>query len=202
MEPEATVAGILLTGGSSRRMGGYDKPSIRINGVPLAVRVTGVLGRVASPVIEVGPGRSGGTVVEELCPGSGPLVAIRDGIRGLRRAGHVGDALVLACDLPLASEVALRALTSWPVSGSVVPLIGGRPQPLCARWSANDLDAVEALVDAGARAMTALLSRGEVTLVDEESWPAVVDVAAFVDADTPADFDALGLHWRPQAGGR
>lgn len=113
--PMVQVAGILLTGGRSRRMG-FDKASISINGVPSAKRTAQVLCTVVSPVIEVGPGRSGLAAVCEEPPGSGPLVAIGVGAEALRRAGHDGPALVLACDLPRVTNAALGCSWTGPAT--------------------------------------------------------------------------------------
>ena len=49
------VAGLILTGGASRRMG-FDKAKMVIEGEPIRQRLIGVLCEVASPVLEVGPG--------------------------------------------------------------------------------------------------------------------------------------------------
>jgi len=189
------VAGILLTGGRSRRMG-FDKASIAIDGVPAAVRVARVMCSVVTPVVEVGPGRSGLVTVREEPPGSGPLAAVDAGARALEGAGHDGAALVVACDLPLLTETVLRMLAEWPGDSSVVPVVAGRPQPLCARWSGADLRSTAWLVDAGERSMRALLSRPGIVFLDESGWPGSVEAGALRDADTRADLDRLGLRWR------
>jgi hypothetical protein len=49
------VGGLLLTGGASRRMGS-DKALLKVDGRRLVDRAAAVLGAVAAPVIEVGPG--------------------------------------------------------------------------------------------------------------------------------------------------
>lgn len=187
---------MLLTGGRSRRMG-FDKGSILVNGTPIAVRTAQALQRVVGPVIEVGPGLSGLASVREEPPGSGPLVAIRDGAHALWGAGHSGPALVLACDLPLLTDAALRMLADWPGHCSVVPVVNGRPQPLCARWSVEDLTVAGKLVAAGQRSMKALLARPELVLVDEIGWPPEVEASAFADVDTPGDLHRLGLRLPP-----
>ena len=151
------VAGILLTGGTSRRMG-FDKASIPIGGVPCAERVAKVLRAVVAHAVEVGPGTSGLPAVREEPPGGGPLVAVCAGARVLEESGSSRPALVVACDLPLVIESVLRTLADWPGSRSVVPMIGGRPQPLCARWSAQDLEAAADLV-AGRDAVHAVAPR-------------------------------------------
>jgi molybdenum cofactor guanylyltransferase len=191
-----SVAGILLTGGASRRMG-FDKASLVIEGRPAAVRIAGVLSSVTAPVVEVGPGYSGLEAVLEDPRGAGPLVALGTGAAALRQRGHVGAAIVLACDLPLADEALVRLLANWPGDASVVPVVDGYPQPLCARWSRGDLGAIAGLVGSGARSMRALLSRPDVALVDEAGWSGAVDARAFADVDTQSDIEHLGLRWHP-----
>ena len=58
------LAGVLLTGGASRRMG-TDKARLVVDGETLAARSARVLAAVCEPVIEVGPGVSGLPAVEE-----------------------------------------------------------------------------------------------------------------------------------------
>lgn len=187
---------MLLTGGASRRMG-FDKASLSIEGIPNAERLARVLCQVVTPVIEVGPGTSGLAAVVEDPPGSGPLVATAAGATALHDVGHLGPSLVLACDLPLIDEAALRLLAGWPGGRSVVPVVDGYPQPLCARWSPEDLAAAADLVAAGERSMQALLARPEVILVDEADWSSTVRADAFSDVDSPADLERLGLRWSP-----
>jgi molybdopterin-guanine dinucleotide biosynthesis protein A len=174
---------------------GFDKASIRVEGVALARRAGRLLSEVAVPAVEVGPGRSGLESVLEDPPGAGPLAAVGAGVRSLRAAGYDGGALVLACDLPMISRDALEALARWPGKGSVVPVVGGSPQLLCARWSAPDLDAVEGMLAAGERAMKALLARPGVTMAAQPDWPDKLDARALIDVDTPAELDRLGLRW-------
>jgi len=172
---------------------GFDKASMLIDGVPCAARIAAMMQAVVADAVEVGPGVSGLAAVQEEPSGGGPLVAVCAGARALGERGGAGSALVLACDLPLVTESLLRTLAEWPGSGSVVPVIEGRPQPLCARWSAEDLAASADLVEAGLRSMRSLLDRPGVELVDEERWPGPADRRAFSDVDTPADLKRLGL---------
>jgi molybdopterin-guanine dinucleotide biosynthesis protein A len=187
-------AGLLLTGGSSRRMG-FDKAAMLVEGRASAARVAAALSAVARPVLEVGPGRSGLPAVSERPPGSGPLAAIAAGWRALTQRGHGGPVLVLACDLPLVDENVLRLLADWPTTASVVPVVAGRDQPLCARWSAADLGMVEGMVAHGERSLRGLLSRPGVVRLDEGDWGRSLSALAFADVDSPADADALGVRW-------
>lgn len=187
-----TVAGLLLTGGASRRMG-FDKALLAVDGVPNAVRLARVLDAVTEPALEVGPGVSGLTAVQETPRGAGPLVAVCAGARRLRDAGHDGAVVVVACDLPFLTAEVVSGLCAWPGGGSVVPVVVGHAQPLCARWSPADLMAGELLVEAGERSMKALLTRPGITFPREREW-AMPDVSrAFADVDSPADLKSLGL---------
>jgi molybdopterin-guanine dinucleotide biosynthesis protein A len=164
---------------------GRDKATIPIGTTTLAARTAAVAGQVAAPVLEVGPGHCGAQTVHESSPGSGPLSAIADGVIALRRDGFGGPALVLATDLPLLDAATLSALARWPGNNSVVPLLDDRPQPLCARWSAADLDASIGLVSSGERSMRALLTQTGV------EFTASLDPRILRDVDTPEDLSAL-----------
>src|SRR5205807_1911161 len=74
-DPVPGVAGLVLTGGTSSRMG-RDKAALPVGGQTLAERVAGRLSGVVAPVLEVGPGRCGLPVAPEDRPGAGPLAAL------------------------------------------------------------------------------------------------------------------------------
>lgn len=185
------IAGLLLTGGASRRMGA-DKASLVVHGEPLARRIAGLLTFMCrGPLIEVGPGRSGFPAVTEDPPGSGPLAAVAAGAGELGRLGWSGSALVLSCDLPLLSAPALALLARWPGEDAVVPQVGGRRQPLCARWSPADLTAAVTLAASGQRSLHGLPGAGGVVVLTEADWSGVADARSFSDADTPEELAAL-----------
>ncbi len=185
-------AGLLLTGGASRRLG-VDKASLVVRDERLADRTARLLSVVCAPVIEVGPGRSGLPSVREEPPGGGPLSALAAGHRALVAAGHVGPALVVAVDLPALDEAVLRWLAEHPAPSSVVPIVDGMPQTLCARYGVDALAAIPALLDSGARSLRALLAVVAVHEAPVEEWGAVADPTTFADIDTPADAARAGL---------
>ncbi len=193
------VAGLLLTGGASRRMG-CDKARLLVDGHPLAERLAGLLTGVATPVVEVGPGVTGLAAAREELPGSGPLAAVAAGWEALCGAGAPRAALVLACDLPLVSEKALRLLAAWPGDASVVPVVDGRPQPLCARWSATALARARAQL-ARDPSLRPFCAAADTVLVDVEVWGRGVEAREFHDVDCPGDLDELGLKWQPGPAG-
>lgn len=186
------TAGLLLTGGRSRRLG-VDKASLVLDGETLAVRGARRLGAVCDLVLEVGGGVSGLDAVREQPPGRGPLAALAAGGAELRARGHGGPALVLAVDLPGADETLLRWLRDRPGEATVVPELAGRHQLVCARYGGDALLAAQSLVMAGVRSLHELLDVVPHDVVDEESWGAVVDPGAFLDVDTPSDAERWGI---------
>jgi len=174
---------------------GVNKATMVIDGVPAATRVMHQLRRVADPVVEVGPGLTGIQAVWEEPRGAGPLAAMVAGARYLRKLGHAGSALVIACDLPLVNESVFRMLADWPGTSSVVPSVGGVSNPLCARWSMADLATAECVLQEGFASVQAALDRCDIARVDKMGWPPGVEEIHMTDADTPHDLDCLGIPW-------
>jgi molybdopterin-guanine dinucleotide biosynthesis protein A len=126
-------AGLLLTGGASRRLG-VPKTDLLLDGERLVDRAARLLVTVCDPVIEVGPGLSGLRAVREDPPGEGPLAAFAAGAAALAADGHRGTVLALAVDLPFVETPLLAWLAARPGHGTVVPRVDGIPQTLCARY--------------------------------------------------------------------
>jgi molybdopterin-guanine dinucleotide biosynthesis protein A len=183
-----TCAGVVLTGGSSRRLG-FDKATVRIGDETLAARAARVLGAVCSPVIEVGPGRTGLRAVREDPVGSGPLAGLVAGAEAL----EASSALLLGCDLVRVESTVLGLLAGWPGARTAVPMVGGEPQLVCARYGPDALEAARTLLANGQRSLRALLAVVEVDFVTEEQWRSVAADDAFADLDTPDDLARLGL---------
>ena len=189
------AAGLLLTGGASRRMG-RDKAALPATdgGESLAGRTARLLAAATSPTLEVGPGWSDLPAVVEVERGGGPLVAIAAGRRELSVRGWDGPAVVVATDLPRLTLDLLSWLVEHPARTSVVPVALGVPQPLCARYSARDLDRAVVLAALGRRSLRDLFDGTDALLVGPEQWqPAAGHPDALVDVDTPADLDRLRL---------
>jgi molybdenum cofactor guanylyltransferase len=183
----ARPAGLLLTGGASRRMG-TDKAALLApeGGATLAARTARLLDRVTGVALEIGPGYTDLPAMADPAPGLGPLVAIGHGLDALRAQGCHGPVIVLATDMPHLPPALLEQLAGHPSARSIVPVAGGRRQPLCARYADSDLGQVRGLVGQGRRAMGDLLAVIDPLYVD-------ADPEDLADVDTPADLDRLGL---------
>lgn len=182
------MAGVLLTGGASSRMG-TDKAQLVVRGETLAARSARVLASVCDPVVEVGSGVSGLPAVQEEPPGGGPLVALLAGVGALGRPRSV---ILLACDLPNVSSELLRLLVEWPGSGTVVPVVEGRFQYACARYGPGALDEALAAVRTGGSSLKQLAA-ADCEYIAESEWGAVATALDFADVDTPEDLRRLGL---------
>ena len=198
MPPVPAVAGLLLTGGASTRMG-TDKALVEIGGRRLVDRAAAALAQVADPVLEVGPGWSAFPAVREDPPGTGPLAAVAAGVAALRAGGHDGPVIVLAVDMPFVTADLLRLLATRPGPETAVPRAGGHPQVLCARYGPEVLAAADRLLAAGGVSLRRLLEEraaapggdGVVGWIEPEEWAGVAEPGALADVDTPEDLRRL-----------
>lgn len=188
----AATAGILLTGGSSRRLG-VDKASLMLDGETLAARAAHRLGAICSPVVELGDGVSGLPALREDEAGAGPLAALATAGAWFRANGHDGPVLLLAVDLPAVDERFLRWLCERPGEPTAVPRVGGRLQPVCARYGADALLAAQSLVAGGIRALHELFDVVDHDVIEPDEWRAAATDDTFLDVDTPADAERFGI---------
>lgn len=158
----ATVLGVVLAGGESRRMGG-DKALLELDGVTLVERAVRRLAAVCSRVVLADGGRETlpGTASVEDGPGKGPAA----GILGAANAHPSASLLVLACDLPRVPIGLLSQLASPAGSDWSVPRWQGRLEPLCALYRPAAVDALRRQVERGVLALHRL---AEFDIPDDE----------------------------------
>jgi molybdopterin-guanine dinucleotide biosynthesis protein A len=186
------TAGILLTGGRSRRLG-VDKATLVLDGETLAARAARHLTAACTTVVEVGDGVSGLPAVREAPPGAGPLAALAAAGSWLRDRGHHGPALLLAVDLPAVDDAFLRWLRDRPGEPTTVLRVDGRLQPVCARYGADALLAAGSLLAGGIRALHELFDVVDHDVVEADEWRVVTSPDTFLDVDTPADARRFGI---------
>jgi len=174
---------------------GSDKSLLLVDGEALAARIGRLVASVADPVMEVGPGRTGLSTVAERVPGGGPFLAVLDGWEVLERSVR-HPVVVVACDLPLLDQAFLVWLATYGSDRSVLPLLAGEPQPLCARWCPEDLDRMTVLAARGARSFRHVYDQLDVETPSAEAWQEVGLPDGPDDLDTPEDIRRLGLGGR------
>ena len=185
----AEVAGAVLLGGASARMGS-DKAHLRVGGVALATRAAGLLAEICEDVLLVGgdpPPDAPGRRVADL---EGPRCALR-GIASALSAARAERVLVLATDLPLVTPDLLLALAALPPADALIPRPADGAQPLCALYRrAPALAAARAQLAAGRLAVADFTARvGAVWLEGAEL--ARVDPAgtALLNVNDPAGLE-------------
>ena len=194
MSETDSLAGIVLVGGGSERMGN-DKCSIELGGRTLVQRVVDALDAVADEIVVVSAqGRDPPPVQAARPPrhtvdtvrDGGPLVAILAGIE----ATSAPVSVVVACDLPFVRPELLRLLAERARAGAlfVVPVHEEQPQLLCSAWRREALPVLRARIEAGDRAVHAMLDTLDAELAPPEVWrEADPDGRSFVNLNTPED---------------
>lgn len=154
------LAGVVLAGGESRRMG-RDKATMShpSAGISLVEHTVAVLGMrceqvfvVAAPGQELPPLNA--RILHDEARGEGPLVATGRGLRAARAAG-LHRAFVSAVDMPMLSADLIDRLTGHCDADVVLPS-DGRDHYLAAVYRTSLADRIDALVAAGRRSMRAL----------------------------------------------
>ncbi|MFF8906127.1 NTP transferase domain-containing protein [Streptomyces olivaceoviridis] len=127
---------VVLAGGAARRLGGADKPGLRVGGRALLDRVLAACADAGTTVVVAAPRPTAHPVrwAREEPPGGGPVAALEAGLR-LTTAGHT---VVLSADLPFLERTTLRrlltALQDTGADGALLTDADGRDQPLVAAY--------------------------------------------------------------------
>jgi molybdopterin-guanine dinucleotide biosynthesis protein A len=184
------VGAIVLAGGQGRRLA-RDKGGLPVAGTPIVARVVEAAVLAAERVVVVGdaplPAGIDLPVVPDEVPRAGPLHGLLLGLRAL----GTPLALLLAWDMPFVTSELLRYLTqTLGDCEAAVPLVEGRPQPLCAAYAQSCASQIEGLGDGINRPMRDLLARVWVRWVEEAEIRRFGDPRRlFFNVNTQADLD-------------
>ncbi|MEU9308074.1 NTP transferase domain-containing protein [Streptomyces sp. NPDC048256] len=188
IEPAAHDA-VVLAGGGARRLGGADKPGVRVGGRALLDRVLGACADARTTVVVADPRPTARPVrwAREDPPGAGPVAALDAGLRHTA----ADDVLVLSADLPfLAADTVRRLLTALragAAEGVLLTDADGRDQPLVAAYRTAALRRELAVLTAGEGGLTGLPLR---RLTAGLELTRVPDPVASFDCDTWDDIAA------------
>lgn len=200
------VAGIILAGGYSKRMG-RDKALLSLpaavqetflthlltlltpicNEVVLVVRDAEQAAAYASYLTPFMPTTR---IVQDHTPALGPLMGLYSGLRAVQ-ASH---ALVTAVDTPFLQPALLTFLLEQPRDEVLrIPLVDGRPQVLLAVYPRTLLPLIEERLQTGRRDPRALLTGPHVAYIESEQLR-IVDpqLRSFINVNTPEDLALQG----------
>jgi molybdenum cofactor guanylyltransferase len=211
------VAGIVLAGGRSSRMG-TPKAALEWHGSTLLRRTCGVLQRaglqpvvvVRAPGQELPPLPADIEVVDDPREGLGPLQGMAVGLTALADRAEV--AFVCSTDLPfLHAELVRRVLRPFddPAGGEtldvVLPVALGYPQPLAAAYRTRLAPVVAALVAADRlrpafvyEDATVLRLDDDALLADHALRAADPTLESLVNVNERADYDAARARPAPE----
>ena len=191
------VTAIVLCGGSGARLGGVDKPLLRVGGRRLIDHVIGALGPQVGGVViscgaDVAPYQALGypTAADEVA-GDGPLGGIVSALP-LVRSDWI---LTYPGDAPFADPgLVARLAPVAEATGMAVPRAEGHRQNLTLLLSRPRAEALAQFYAAGGRAVKSWLDDEAATSVD------MSDVAgSFLNVNTPADLEACERRLREAA---
>jgi molybdopterin-guanine dinucleotide biosynthesis protein A len=196
-QTEKQFSAVVLAGGRSSRMGQL-KALLPFGGPPLVARVaTRLSGAFAEIIVVAGAGQASllqplvasARVVEDANPFPGPLAALK---LGLDQAGN--DAVfACSCDLPFVSpELARRLCALLDPYDAVVPVVGGRPEPLHAAYAPRVVGAlIGRIVAKGETRMSAIAANCSARHVAEAELRALdPELLSFFNVNTPEDYQA------------
>ena len=139
MSYSTKLSGVVLAGGLGRRIGA-PKASLSFQGATLVERAVSILDEFCAEVLVVSrpevplPELQVPIIMDE----PGPPSALRGLATGLGSASF-SETVVLACDLPFATKLVSRIVTSETPVGNEWAVVGvdqkGVLQPLCARYA-------------------------------------------------------------------
>jgi len=187
----ATIAGAIVAGGASSRFGGQAKGLLRVGGERIIDRIA----RALRPMVETIAVVSNAPDANSWLDGAPVWRDRRDeraSIVGIHTAlFHADTVVVVAWDMPFVTAQVISAIVGayTPTSGAVVPVGPRGPEPMCALYTRDCLEAIEDALAAGDLRMTALVERlPRLTRLSLSDVARIGDPARlFFNVNTPAD---------------
>ena len=188
---KSTIAGLLLIGGKSRRMG-RDKAVLDIGGTPLWQIAIEILKPLSDKVIVVGqipalPNTAPYTSLADSPPGFGPMGGLAT---GLERSGYEHH-LVLAVDYPLVRPALLRLFLEHAADAAAVC---GRShdylEPLVAYYHISCAVVMRQMISEGEMRTHKVFDRVTSHVVTTEEYEAAdPERLSQINVNTPEDLD-------------
>ncbi|MFQ2874286.1 molybdenum cofactor guanylyltransferase [Mycobacterium sp. TY814] len=192
MAEDVSLAGVVVAGGESRRMG-RDKATLPLpdGSGTMVERVVDVVSQRCSPVyVMAAPGQPLPAlpvqILRDEVRGLGPLPATGRGLRAAAAAG-ARYAFVAAVDMPSLTVDLIEELFRLAVetNAEVVMPWDGRSHYLAAVYRTHLADRIDALVAAGARKMSDLIDASDAQQIVLSDSDALTNVNTVDDLRTP-----------------
>ncbi|HSV29884.1 MAG TPA: molybdenum cofactor guanylyltransferase MobA [Candidatus Omnitrophota bacterium] len=188
------IAGLILAGGLSRRMGGGDKALSDFNGAPLIAAIIDRLAPQVGPLVlnaNGDPARfafTGLPVVADVVPHHiGPLAGLLTGFDWIaRNAPECRWLATVPSDSPLFPADLVERLAAARADVAVARS-GRHAHPVFSLWNVDLAERLRAMVAAGERRMGAALDRFDAAEVEWPDHP----TDPFFNVNTPEDLAAL-----------
>lgn len=199
-QPASNIAGVVLCGGRSRRMGAA-KAGLDFGGQSLLARVVGVLAPLVQPVVvvaaesqELPPLPPGVLIARDTQPGRGPLQGIAGGLAAA--APFAAAAYVASCDAPLLEaafvrEILRRFVAAGPGCEIAVAAEGEFVQPLAAVYRTSLVERIqELLAEERLRPLFLMQALHTLRIPVEELRAVDPELRSLRNVNTPADYVA------------
>ncbi len=194
------TSGIILAGGSSRRMG-KNKALLSLPGnqaVTFVEYLASLLVKCCSETLIVVRDKPyvksyafpGVRVAYDKTPGIGPLMGLYSGLSAITKE----RALVVAVDLPCIQPALLSFLLSQPLSTDslLVPLVQNVPQVLLAIYPRSVIPVIGDQLQQGRRDLRCLLEVAPVQFVEEAQLRQIdPQLRSFVNINTPEELQQM-----------
>ena len=188
--PYGHIAGVILTGGSSKRYG-KNKAFLEIGGIRLIDRITEDMKNIFKRVILVTNDKKGYEylgipVVEDLITGLGPIGGIYTGLMSIpSQAGFF-----VACDMPCINRQLVRYMVDIQDNhAAVVPSVANEIEPLHAIYAQSCLGPIRDLIDSKRYQVRLVYDQITVRYVKEgEIRRFGSPTRAFLNINTPDEF--------------
>ena len=209
---EGCPAGIILAGGSSRRMG-KDKALLPYPGQPgepsetFLEHLVTVLGFCCSEVFVVARDEVQASlyahvdaqIVLDGIPGGGPLVGLYSALQAI----STPYAILVAVDMPfVTAQLLAYMLLGYQDDTILVPLVNGNPQVTLAIYPRSILPLIEQRISQGRRDLRCLLDETRVRYIEGEQLRVVdAELRSFTGINTPEEMQQASTK-AGNAGGR
>jgi molybdenum cofactor guanylyltransferase len=198
MNDVISVAGFIMAGGESSRMG-VDKGLLEIAGVPMIVRAARLVESVVgAPAVVVGTPEKYRALGLRAIADDGPRCGPLGGIATALRASDAEWNLIVACDLPYLTRKWLEYLLQRArdsdaeavVPLNLAPANKRGAEPLCAVYHKGAEQAMRRALERGVRKVTDGLAELRVEVIEPAAWKGFdFDGLLFKNVNTPADYE-------------